>query len=279
MFSLSTVWLLSTGFIATIAALYYFSRHQGKQQQYRQQQGLQANAALLNTMQLIQQHRSLSSREESGKPALQRQIQQTREAIDHNIACIDADFSSAISFFNSAVWHAFTADWQSLSNHWQVLTTLDNINSHCLLIKTLLEAIPLVSIDSQLDCTTADNRLYHLLRSAPLLVEKIGQFRALCSATISDAELPSDELTQQVIKLGLAINKELIDLNSSLDMPASCHQPIADITQTISAPRTENNTPALAVDDLYEKTSVVTDALVDNIRHRLIKAGRENITG
>jgi hypothetical protein len=272
--------MLSTGFIATLTVLYYFSYHQSKQLQRHQKQGLHAIAALLETMRLLKQHRGLTSRYLSAghTSKLQLQLQEKHKAIDNKLTAIGLSFSSSMPFFNSHRWQVFSRDWGKLSGQWRDLQPLDNINSHCQLLKQLLEAIPVIATQSHLDCKSADNRLYYLLKSAPQLLEKIARFRTLSVHALSHSGQPDDELTQQVIELGLTINKELVNLSNGGDIAKNCHNKINTITRAVSSNLAENVDAGPEINDIYEQTSDVIDDIVANVRYQLIKAGRENIT-
>lgn len=160
------------------------TRRRRKQRRQRQQRGLRWLEALRKMLDLLQQHRGLSTGYLNGSTSLLTQIKQLQAHIRDTQAQI---IGVHASIQQNDRWQALSEHWARLTDKFRSLSTPDNLRQHNQLIQSLLYLIDDIAqqTDLLLLKNTGDQPLILAWRELLTAVECVGQARAVGTGAVA----------------------------------------------------------------------------------------------
>ncbi len=174
----------------------------------KEQLGLDYNAPLVDLLALVQRHDALLSASLSGVTAFDADIATLQQAIDDQIAvvdAVDADLGRTLEVTDD--WAAFKAAWSDLQAALPTLTAADNTDQHIWLASQLLALITQVGNNSNL-ILDPDIDSYYLMNSVittlPQTMNYFSQLRSYGVTALASGALTPSDVTRLTILAGLA---------------------------------------------------------------------------
>lgn len=160
---------------------------------------------VLKVIQLLQQHRGLSSGVLSGNEAMRPRLQKKTEEVVDALKQAEAGLSGGVAQSASQRWKLVTQDWEALRSGGMQLTPRDSVVAHTRLIGKAMEALHDLGDDGGLSLDPSADSYYLIggvLRSLPDVSERLGRLRALGTGVLSSKALGDAQRYDISVQLG-----------------------------------------------------------------------------
>ena len=172
---------------------------------------------VLKVIQLLQQHRGLSSGVLSGNEAMRPRLQKKTEEVVEAIKLAEAGLSGGVAQSASQRWKQVTQDWETVRTGGMQLTPRDSVMAHTRLIGEAMEALHDLGDDGGLSLDPSADSFYLIggvLHSLPDVGERLGRLRALGTGVLSSKALGDQQRYDISVQLGeLQVALQAVDEN------------------------------------------------------------------
>ncbi|CAG1021718.1 partial Sensor protein FixL, partial [Patescibacteria group bacterium] len=210
---LGLIYLIAVSFV-----VYNLYSHLGNsiRRSEKQLQGIALIQPIVQTIQLMQEHRGLELAVLSGNEAMRADHQTKEQQVNNALTKLNQQWLSDATL---------SQDWQRIINHWQnlekkqySLSTDDNFAAHIALIDKL-QQFEISIADKYYLNSNSDIALHYLLDTAinklPMALEQLGQMRAFGSSILTKKQLTENERIK-LFSLIVEFNSAFKSLNINL---------------------------------------------------------------
>ena len=177
---------------------------------------------VLKVIQLVQQHRGLSSSVLSGNEAMRPRLQNKTEEVVTAMGQADTALSGDAAPAAAARWKEVRRDWEALRSGGLQLTQRDSVVAHTALVGKIMDAFHDLGDDGGLSLDPSADSFYLLgvvLHSLPDVGERLGRLRALGTSVLSSKALGDAQRYDISVQLG-ELQLALHAVNESLQRAA-----------------------------------------------------------
>ncbi len=160
---------------------------------------------VLKVIQLLQQHRGLSSGVLSGNEAMRPRLQKKTEEVVEAMKLAEAGLSGGVAQSAAQRWTLVTQDWEAVRTGGMQLTPRDSVLAHTRLIGKAMEALHDLGDDGGLSLDPSADSFYLIggvLHSLPDVSERLGRLRALGTGVLSSKALGDQQRYDISVQLG-----------------------------------------------------------------------------
>jgi len=152
--------------------------------------GLQMLKPLNQMVQVMQQHRGLSSGVLNGNEAMKEKRAATEKAVTNFLAATDAALSPTLR--DGATWKSIRQDWGAIQGQGLTWTPPENLKRHSAMIANALQLMVDIADESQLTLDPAMDTYYSMdsiVTKMPAMLESMGITRARGTGVLTKKEL------------------------------------------------------------------------------------------
>ena len=172
---------------------------------------------VLKVIQLLQQHRGLSSGVLSGNEAMRPLLQKKTEEVVEALKQGEADLSGGVAQSASQRWKQVTQDWEALRTGGMQLTQRESVVAHTRLIGKAIDALHDLWDDGGLSLDPSADSFYlidAIVRGLPDVGERLGRLRALGTGVLSSKVIGDQQRYDISVQLGeLQLAQQAINEN------------------------------------------------------------------
>lgn len=223
--------------LTVVVCSLYASLNQTVLTSQRQLEGIELIKPISRAVQLIQQHRGLSTGVLNGNAAMRTQ----REAkeIEATAALNSIEQRLPADLISSNNWIRIKSDWNSLQKDWSQETVDKNFTTHTELIDRILIFEVRVADDYALTFNSDINAFYLIdttINKLPLALERLGQIRALGTGVLTNKQFREHQQTEIIVvlaELRYALKLLTINLEKTAQFNPALPNPVTAATRDI----------------------------------------------
>lgn len=210
--------IYSTALLVVLFSI-YFNQNQHIESTRQELKGIALVKPILSTIQLIQQHRGLSSGALAGNEKMVGRVTASTEVIAKSFETLIVNLPESIISGND--WQAILAEWKQILHPKTSWTKEDNFNAHTHLIDQLQQLLTDISNSHLL--TFDSNATSHYLamatiRDIPYGLEQLGQIRGYGTGILSGKNISAEqkiEIYTLLAKLRTSFDSLIVDLEKN----------------------------------------------------------------
>ncbi len=235
-------WLLGCAVGLVIAVLLYsvFSALNRDIETARSEMaGLQMLKPMNRMVQMMQQHRGLSSGVLSGNEAMkEKRAAKEKEAAD---AVTATEAALSVGLRETAAWKSIRQDWEAIRAQGLTWTAPENIKRHSVMIGNVLLFMVDVADDTQLTLDPYMDTYYAMdtvVSKMPVMLESLGMTRARGTNVLTKRELSPQmriDITAQIAQMAGTLRDQNINLDKVIRFAPSLQNALSAPTKEFSA--------------------------------------------
>jgi len=215
---------------------------------------------VLKVIQLLQQHRGLSSGVLSGNEAMRPLLQKKTEEVVEAMKQGEAGLSGGVAQSASQRWKQVAQDWEALRTGGLQLTQRESVVAHTRLVAKAMEALHDLGDDGGLSLDPSADSFYLIggvLHSLPDVGERLGRLRALGTGVLSSKALGDQQRYDISVQLG-ELQLALHAVNENLHRAAVANPGLKS-----------------SLERLEKEFNAQTNKVVEHLREKILKGDFE----
>jgi methyl-accepting chemotaxis protein len=215
---------------------------------------------VLKVIQLLQQHRGLSSGVLSGNEAMRPLLQKKTEEVVEAMKQGEAGLSGGVAQSASQRWKQVAQDWEVLRTGGLQLTQRESVVAHTRLVAKAMEALHDLGDDGGLSLDPSADSFYLIggvLHSLPDVGERLGRLRALGTGVLSSKALGDQQRYDISVQLG-ELQLALHAVNENLHRAAVANPGLKS-----------------SLERLEKEFNAQTNKVVEHLREKILKGDFE----
>ena len=215
---------------------------------------------VLKVIQLLQEHRGLSSGVLSGNEAMRPLLQKKTEEVVEAMKQGEAGLSGGVAQSASQRWKQVAQDWEALRTGGLQLTQRESVVAHTRLVAKAMEALHDLGDDGGLSLDPSADSFYLIggvLHSLPDVGERLGRLRALGTGVLSSKALGDQQRYDISVQLG-ELQLALHAVNENLHRAAVANPGLKS-----------------SLERLEKEFNAQTNKVVEHLREKILKGDFE----
>ena len=215
---------------------------------------------VLKVIQLLQQHRGLSSGVLSGNEAMRPLLQKKTEEVVEAMKQGEAGLSGGVAQSASQRWKQVAQDWEALRSGGLQLAQRESVVAHTRLVAKAMEALHDLGDDGGLSLDPSADSFYLIggvLHSLPDVGERLGRLRALGTGVLSSKALGDQQRYDISVQLG-ELQLALHAVNENLHRAAVANPGLKS-----------------SLERLEKEFNAQTNKVVEHLREKILKGDFE----
>ncbi|GEC95707.1 methyl-accepting chemotaxis protein [Zoogloea ramigera] len=215
---------------------------------------------VLKVIQLLQEHRGLSSGVLSGNEAMRPLLQKKTEEVVEAMKQGEAGLSGGVAQSASQRWKQVAQDWEVLRTGGLQLTQRESVVAHTRLVAKAMEALHDLGDDGGLSLDPSADSFYLIggvLHSLPDVGERLGRLRALGTGVLSSKALGDQQRYDISVQLG-ELQLALHAVNENLHRAAVANPGLKS-----------------SLERLEKEFNAQTNKVVEHLREKILKGDFE----
>jgi len=215
---------------------------------------------VLKVIQLLQEHRGLSSGVLSGNEAMRPLLQKKTEEVVEAMKQGEAGLSGGVAQSASQRWKQVAQDWEALRSGGLQLAQRESVVAHTRLIAKAMEALHDLGDDGGLSLDPSADSFYLIggvLHSLPDVGERLGRLRALGTGVLSSKALGDQQRYDISVQLG-ELQLALHAVNENLHRAAVANPGLKS-----------------SLERLEKEFNAQTNKVVEHLREKILKGDFE----
>lgn len=215
---------------------------------------------VLKVIELMQQHRGLSSGVLNGNEELRPRLQKKTEEVAVAVTAAEGVLAKDVAPSASKRWADVKANWEAIRNGGLQMAPRDNLQAHTAMIRKMVLTLHDLGDDGNLALDPSADTYYlidNMLRRVPDVSERLGRLRAMGTGALAAKNVDDQRRFDISSQLG-ELNMAVADLNENFDRAGVANPHIK-----------------ATLDTLGKEFNAGTSNVIDQIQNHLLKGDYE----